>query len=393
MDFSVVVVLLILGGWFCGRLFERMGLPSVLGMTLFGVSLAIWFPQTKSPLLLDLTPFLTSLALVVILLRAGLGIRRQTLQKVGRTALALAILPCTLEGLTYLFLFRYLGEFSWEAAGAVGFLLAAVSPAVVVPSMLELKEQRYGARNGVPTLILAAASVDDVFAITLFSAFIASFGGSADPIWWTIGKVPLGIVGGIAIGVVFGIFFLYGFWKFKRRLRATEKALLLLCSSVFLLKLGEWTHTATLLGVMTIGFLLLEKQEKNAREVAKKLNKFWMVAQIWLFVLIGLSVDVGLAKEAGLQSIFFLIAGLGVRSIGVWIATWKSHLKWSERVFTIIAYLPKATVQAAMGAVPLSVGMKEGPEILAIAVLSIVVTAPLGLLGIRYFGPRLLERD
>lgn len=391
MSLNVLILLVLIGGWGAGRAASRLGLPSVLGMILWGIALALIVGGELPPALGEIGPFLKSLALIIILLRAGLGIRRATLQKVGRAALFMAFLPCLFEGGALTVLFHFLMDFPWPAAGVTGFLLAAVSPAVVVPSMLDMKDRGLGAEREVPTLILAGASLDDVFAITLFSLFLGLAGGERISPVLTLLRMPLAIVGGILPGIAAGLLLTWFFRRHREKIRATEKVLLLLGTAMLLVDVGHWIHTAALLGVMTTGFILLERAEEAAHELAAKLNKAWVFAEIVLFVLIGLSVDVRVALRAGKIGLLIITAGLVFRSLGVWAATMGSALNRKERLFCVIAYLPKATVQAAMGSVPLAVGLPEGELILALAVLAILFTAPLGLIGIRRFGPRLLE--
>ena len=391
MTLNVLIVTILVGGWLTGRLFTRIGMPSVLGMIFWGISIGM-FTEGLIPSSLDeISPFLKSLALIIILLRAGLGIRRSTLEKVGKVALLMAFVPCLFEGSALMLLFHLVLGFSWVSAGVTAFLLAAVSPAVVVPSMLEMKDRGLGAERDVPTLILAGASLDDVFAITLFSIFLGLAGGQSVHPGAALLKIPVSIAGGILPGIGAGLFLTWYFRKHHEKIRATEKSLLLLGTAILLVDIGNWVHTAALLGVMTTGFILLEKAEEVAHELAAKLNKAWVFAEIVLFVLIGISVDVRVALRAGLVGLLIITGGLLFRSLGVWIATWGSALNRKERLFCVIAYLPKATVQAAMGSVPLAAGMAEGELILAMAVLSIIFTAPIGLIGIRRFGPLLLE--
>jgi len=337
MPFNLVLVLLILGGWFAGRIFDRLRLPAVLGMLLFGLafgslpSLQVW-PAG----LVELEPFLKTFALVVILLRAGLGIRRATLNRIGPTAIALATLPCLCEGAVLTLALRFTFGFDWPIAAMGAFMLSAVSPAVVVPAMLRLAERGLGKRNEVPTLVLAGASVDDVLAITLFSLF-TRMSLAGDIVW------------------------------------------------------GDWLHSAALLGVMTVGFFLLERAEPIAHELAAKLSKIWVFAEIVLFVLIGMQVDPAVAWNAGPRALGVLALGLLARAAGVWLATSRSRLSSRERLFCVLANLPKATVQAALGGVALGLGLPGGDILLALAVLAILVTAPLGLLAIRWTGESLLE--
>lgn len=394
MSLTVMIVLIVLGGWFSGRLFDRLRLPAVLGMLLCGLLLGGILGEKAWPAALaGIEPFLKTFALVVILLRAGLGIRRRVLHQVGGTALAMATLPCVMEGTVLTLLLHGFWHFTWPVAGLTGFMLAAVSPAVVVPAMLTLAEKGYGRTNQVPTLVLAGASVDDVFAITLFSLFTQmALGGDASltAILWNL---PRSILLGVIPGILLGLLLAWVFHRYHTRIRATEKTLLLLMLSLLLVHLGDVLQSAALLGVMTVGFLLLERAERVAHELAAKLSKIWIFAEIMLFVLIGMQVDPGLALSAGPAAAGIVFAGLLARSIGVWIATCRSALTSHERLFCILAYLPKATVQAALGGVPLALGIPGGEHILALAVLSILFTAPLGLISIRLAGPRLLKQD
>lgn len=391
MPFNLFVVLVLLGGWLFSRLFLKIGLPSVLGMVVWGICIGFLWREHIPPILFQLEPYLKSFALIVILLRAGLGINLKNLQKAGLAAGLMTFVPCIIEGTVLLILFHFLFDFSWAVAGLTGFMLAAVSPAVIVPSMLNLKESGYGKKNEVPTIILAGASADDVFAITIFTVFmqLSTTGDVA------LGKVLLGIpvslVTGIVPGIIIGFALLWFFRKKYTSIRATEKALILLMVAIVLVQIGDWVHSAALLGVMTIGFILLEKEAVVAHELAGKLSKVWVVAEIILFVLIGISVNPKVAWSAGLRGIIVISIGLFFRSLGVWVATMWSNLSIKERVFCMVAYIPKATVQAALGSVALANGIAEGSTILAVAVLSIVFTAPLGLIGIKYTGKRLLS--
>ncbi len=393
MPFNVVLVLILLGGWFSGRLFQWLRLPAVLGMLLCGIALGTLGEAAWPPALSAIDPFLKTFALVVILLRAGLGIRRNVLHRVGRTALALSVLPCLLEGSLLTLLLHALWSLDLPVAGMAGFLLAAVSPAVVVPAMLTLAEKGLGRKNEVPTLVLAGASLDDVLAITLFSLFLR-MGLQGEVAWasafWELPRaVLLGILPGLAAGLLLA-HFLRGN---HARVRATEKTLIVLMAALLLVQAGDALHSAALLGVMTIGFLLLERAEPVAHELAAKLGKIWVFAEILLFVLIGMRVDPRLALEAGPSALALVTAGLLARSTGVWLATSRSPLSPRERLFCVLAYLPKATVQAALGGVALSHDLPGGDRVLALAVLSILFTAPVGLLAIRLAGPRLLRAE
>lgn len=391
MTLNLLIVAILIGGWFFGKLFTRMGLPSVMGMTFWGIGISFFYKSSFPDVIWQISPFFKSLALIVILLRAGLGIHRTTLKKVGLPAILLAFIPCLFEGFTLMFLFHRIIGFDWAVAGVCAFLIAAVSPAVVVPSMLDLKEKGFGQKNDVPTMILAGASLDDVFAITIFTIFMGIAGGAEESIARSLLQIPLSIIGGIGAGLILGFLLVYYFNRYKDKMRATEKTLLLLGTAILLVQVGDWAHVAALLGVMTTGFILLERSEQAAHELAYNLNKAWVFAEILLFVLIGMSVDISVAINGGLKGLMIISLGLVARSAGVLLAVAFAPINWKERLFCIFSYLPKATVQAAMGSVPLAMGIAGGEKILAFAVLSIVFTAPLGLLLIRNFGPKLLS--
>ncbi|MCG8454144.1 MAG: cation:proton antiporter [Spirochaetales bacterium] len=391
MSFNITLAAILLGGWLFSRIFSMLRLPNILGMVVFGILAGAFASPLIPPLLWEVEPMLKSLALVVILLRAGLGLSKATLKKTGVTALLMAVIPCLFEGAALTLLFHWMFGFDWNVSGLTAFMISAVSPAVIVPSMLNLKERGYGEQKGVPSIVLAGASVDDVLAITLFSVFLGLARTGETQVATSLLSVPLSIGGGIALGAILGWLMSAWFQKRHESLRATEKMLLLLVGAVFLVQLGEVLHSATLLGVMTVGFVLLERAEKAAHELAKKLSKVWIFAEIILFVLIGLSVDVPTALGAGLKGLAVISLGLVFRSLGVLVATMGSPLNQKERWFCVIAYLPKATVQAALGGVALQNSVAQGEVILALAVLSILFTAPLGLVGIKVFGKRLLD--
>jgi NhaP-type Na+/H+ or K+/H+ antiporter len=394
MPLAAAFAILIFGPWLLGRVTASLRLPAILGMLLFGVLYAAlaggltgWLPPLPQEID-DLSFFLKRTALIVILLRAGLGIRRATLAQVGASAVRMAFIPCLIETAAATAAFVWLFDFDLMTALVGGSILAAVSPAVVVPSMLMLKEQGYGA---VPTLVLAGASVDDAVAITIFGAALGVAAGGEASIASAAISLPLSVVTGLGAGALLGFLVAWFFSHTYERIRATEKALLLVVGSLLLVELEELLPIASLLAIMTIGFILLERAEQVAHELASKLSKLWVPAELLLFVLIGLAVDLPTAAGAGLRGLAVIGIGLVGRSVGVLASVGPDQaLSWRERLFALVAYLPKATVQAALGAVPLAAGIGGGEEILAVSVLSIVVTAPLGLLLIRALGPRLL---
>lgn len=395
-DLNVIFVVILVGGWLSGRLAARIKLPAILGMMLFGICVGFALRERSPDTFWDLVPLLRSTALIIILLRAGLGIRKAALARSGVTAALLAFVPCFIEGTAVTLILYYLWGFPLFEAATAGSVLAAVSPAVVVPSMITLMERGYGKAAEVPTTLLAGASADDVVAITAFTVFLnltSGPPGSAARMTGRLLLLPAGILGGVALGALIGLALAAWLTRHFHRIRATEKFLVVLAISIMVVRIGEYLHLAALLGTMTIGFVLLERAEPVAHELAGKLAKAWVFAEIILFVLIGAAVDPAHALSVGLAGLATIAAGLAARSAGVLLAVAFSGYSWKERLFCVIAYLPKATVQAALGSVPLATGFANGGTILSLAVLAILFTAPLGLLGIRVLGPRLLEAE
>jgi len=390
MEFSIVVILVILGGWLSGKLFSKVGLPNVVGMLFWGICIGVLWISSIPLVLFQLEHFLKTLALIVILLRAGLAIHKRALKDVGKAALLMSFLPCLMEGVVLTFVIMYFFGFEFFIAGLAGFMLAAVSPAIVVPSMLEMKENGSSANEKLSTLILTGSSLDDVLAITMFSIFLAMAAGVETGIRGSLAYIPVSILLGILPGIALGFIMVWLFQNILKKLRATEKIIILLMVCLLLVELGSLLNSAAFLGIILIGFILLHKEEKTAHEMSKKLSGLWVLSEIILFVLIGISVDLQVAYSAGLISLLVISIGLLFRAIGVYIATIPSNLTIKERKFCMIAYIPKATVQAALGGIPLAMGITGGKIILAIAALSIVFTAPIGAIGIKIYKKKLL---
>jgi NhaP-type Na+/H+ or K+/H+ antiporter len=390
MVFSLGVIIIL--GLLVNKLFNKLGLPGLLGMILLGIVIGPYGMNLISDSMLRISSDLRKIALIIILLRAGLGIKKETLHKIGVPAIKMSCLPGLMEGITILFLGSYILKISKIESGLLAFIIAAVSPAVIVPQMLDFIQRKKGATKGIPTLILAGASIDDVFAITLFTTFLGLYGGKNISIPIKILEIPLSIILGILLGLICGIILIKVFRKYH--IRDTKKALILISIAIILTTLEDSLKNiipiASLLGVMTIGFILLEKYPKVANRLSSKFNKIWVFAEILLFVLIGAQVNVYVALDSGMLGLFIITIGLLARSIGVLISVAGTNFNWRERVFCVIAYVPKATVQAAIGAVPLAAGVESGELILAIAVLSIIVTAPLGAFGIKVTGEKWL---
>lgn len=391
MATSLALILLL--GMLANTMFTRLKLPGLLGMLILGVVIGPNGFNIIQSELMSLSGDFRKIALIIILLRAGFGIKREDLNKVGKSAIKLSCIPGIIEGFLIAFVSTKLLGFSFIQGGMLGFIIAAVSPAVIVPQMLQFIQRGLGTDKKIPTLILAGASIDDVFAITLFSTFLGLYGGENLNIGVQILNIPLSIILGIGMGIIIGFILIKIFKRYH--IRDTKKVLLILGSAILLTTLETLLKNkiemAGLLGVMTIGFIILERLPEVGKRLALKLNKIWVFAEILLFVLVGAQVNVGVALNAGFKGIVIILIGLIGRSIGVIISLLGTELSWKERWFCVIAYIPKATVQAAMGAVPLSFGVASGELILAIAVLSIIITAPLGAIGISLSGPRLLN--
>ncbi len=370
-------------------LMEKLKLPGLLGFLFTGIILGPYLLDFISADLLHLSGELRTTALIIILIRAGLSIQRKTLNKVGTSALKMSFIPGIIEGSTITFIGYYWLDFSLPEAGMLGFILAAVSPAVVVPQMLNLKERGFGKNREVPTLVLAGASVDDVFAITIFGLFLAAGTGDNANIFTLLMQAPLSIVLGICMGAGLGFLLLEFFKKFP--LRDTRKLIYFMIVAILFYELSNYIPIASLLGIMTMGLVILEKDNNLAHRLSLKFDKIWVLAEILLFVLIGARVDIFLVWEAGLTGMVIIALGLVARSLGVFLSLLGSNLSQKERLFCIIAYTPKATVQAAIGAIPLTMGIESGDWILAVAVLAILLTAPLGAAGIHLSHKRLLE--
>lgn len=370
------------GGLLLGRVFIKMRLPGLVGMILAGVVLGPHALNLLEEPLLSQAAALRQMALLIILLRAGLALDMGDLKRVGRSALLLCFVPACFEMVgTALLAPRILG-ISLPEAALLGSVIAAVSPAVVVPRMLTLMQQGYGTQKRIPQMIMAGASVDDIFVIVLFTSFTTlAQGGEITP--GSFLQIPASMVVGIAIGALSGVVLAWGVQR--SALRETQKGILLL-STAFLLLAAEEACAGILpfsglLAVMTVGVVLRKRAPGLAKGLSGKFAKIWVGAEILLFVLVGATVDVHYAMTAGLGALLVLLGALVFRLAGVLVCLWGTTLNLRERLFCMVAYLPKATVQAAIGGIPLAMGLPCGPLVLTVAVLSIVITAPLGAWG------------
>ena len=392
MAISLAVILLL--GLLANRLFEKLKMPGLLGMLILGIVVGPYGLNILQPDMILISADLRKIALIIILLRAGLGVKRDDLKENGITALKMSSIPCLIEGLFVALASIKFLNFTFIQGGILGFIIAAVSPAVVVPFMLKLMENNVGSKRGIPTLILAGASIDDVFAITIFGAFLGLYSGSHINIAIQLLNIPASIILGVAAGIIIGFLLIKLFRRYD--IHNTKKTLIILSFSILLSELENMLkikiQIATLLGVMAIGFVIMERLPDIGKKLSGKFGDIWVPAQILLFVLVGAQVNINVALEAGGGGIIVILIGLVGRSLGVIISLFATDFNWKERLFCVIAYIPKATVQAAIGAIPLSLGVESGDIILAVAVLSILITAPLGAIGIHHFSEKLLEQ-
>ena len=392
MLLSLALILLV-GLTFSGIL-NRLHIPGILGMLLAGILLGPYGLNRIAPEILVLSKELRALALIVILLRAGLSLDLQDLRQIGRSALWMTFVPATFELSAIVLLAPWLLGISLLDAAILGAVLAAVSPAVVIPRMLKLMDEGYGQTHKIPQLIMAGASVDDVYVIVLFSSFIAMAQGKGFSVAAFL-EIPAAILTGVIGGALIGVT-LIRFFKFFH-MRDTVKVLVLLSTS-FLFVAFENNYGSILpfsdyLAVMAMGAIILQKYGLLANRIAGKFAKGWVAAELLLFVLVGAAVDLSNLASIGPKVVLVLILALAVRMAGVFVSLLASDLTLKEKLFSAIAYLPKATVQAAIGSIPLSLGLPSGQLILSTAVLAILITAPLGAFGIDLTYKRLLESD
>lgn len=383
---------ILVGGYLWGRLFRKLGIPALLGALAFGVFIGPYGVNMLPKAVVDVGNELRLIALTIILLRAGLGLNRDLLAAVGKVAFRMSFLPCIFEGLFATLAAMYFLNLPLAPAGMLGFILAAVSPAVVVPSMLALKEKGLGMKKGVPVIVLAGAALDDAVAITFFSAFLGiGLQGRIEHPLLVLGQVIYAIIGGVLLGVV--SFYVYHVITRFVRPAPSENTLVVLGLSLLAMVIGEHIGVSGPLAVLILGFVILEKNPRVASRMDEHFTDLWTGAQLVLFVLIGAAVQIPVARAAGLAGLAVLAIGLTGRTLGVFAALLGSDLNLKERSFAAIAYMPKATVQAAIGGIPLAMAIAGGEVILAVAALSIVITAPLGALLITRTAPLLLEKS
>lgn len=388
------IALIFLCGMLLSSVFQKLRLPGLLGMLLCGILIGPHVLNLLAPQLLAISADLRKLALIIILSRAGLALQLSDLKRVGRPAVLLCFLPACLEILGVMLLAPRLLGVSLVDAALIGAVLAAVSPAIVVPKMLRLMEDGYGVQKGIPQMILASGSVDNAFVLVVFSAFIGLAQGSAlTPI--SLLRIPVSIVLGLLVGALTGAGFAWFFRTFH--LRDSAKVLLILSISCLLVVLenaiSAYVPFSSVLAILCIGVMLLRRHRVVAQRLSVKFNKLWVAAEVVLFVLVGATVDLSSTAVLGPAAILLILGALLFRMAGVFCCVPRTPLSRRERLFCAIAYLPKATVQAVTGSIPLALGLPCGQLVLTVAVLSVLLAAPIGALGIERSYSKLLHRS
>ena len=392
--------LIFLVGLAMGAICQKLKMPRIIGMLVTGIVLGPYVLDFLDPSILSISSELRKLALIIILLKAGLSLDLKDLKKAGRPAILMSFVPATCEIAGYILFAPLLLGINRIEAAVMGAVLGAVSPAVVIPRMVMLMEEKYGRKKAIPQMIMAGASCDDIFVIVLFTTFLSmAQGGSADIINFV--NIPVSIVLGILLGAVTG----YGLYLFfetsyahKHCVRNSTKVIIVLGFSMLLVSVEGWLEgkvsVSGLLAVVSMACVIKIKSTAFvSKRLSEKFGKLWIAAEVVLFVLVGAAVDIRYTLSAGIAAVFMIFIALIFRTAGVLICTIKTKLKMKERIFCVIAYLPKATVQAAIGSVPLAAGLACGKIILSVAVLAIIITAPLGALGIDNTYKKLLEKE
>lgn len=389
----VSMSLVIFIGLLLGSLAKKLHLPSLIGLLFTGILLGPSVLNVLSDGFLALSSELRTVALIVILTRAGLSLDLADLKKVGRPAILMCFVPAVFEIIGTTLLAPSLLSISVSEALLLGSVIAAVSPAVIVPRMIHLMKQGYGQEHRIPQIILAGASVDDVFVLVLFTAFLGlNDGGTFSAIAFT--RIPIAIFSGAFLGLAVGYFLVYVFNQFH--IRDSVKVLVMLATAFLLMGLETALASSFpfsgMLSVMGVSLMIFRKKRPLAERLSLKFNKIWILAEIFLFVFVGASVDLSYAFSAGIAPLVLLVLVSLIRMLGVLVALLKTSLSRKEKLFCMMSYLPKATVQAAIGSIPFSMGLASGEMILTVAVLSILVTAPIGAWLIDRFYPVLLEK-
>lgn len=393
------LALIFLVGLSAAAIFNALKLPGIIGMLGVGIVIGPYVLDWLDPTILGISSELRQIALIIILIKAGITLNLSDLKKVGRPAVLMSFVPACFELLSYFLIAPHLLGITPIEAAVMGAVLSAVSPAVVVPRMVNLIETGYGTEKSIPQMILAGASCDDIFVIVLFSAFVAmAQGNHVNAVDFL--NIPVSIVLGVLIGIAagFALYFLFKFFSGKRNIRVSIKALIILGASFLLMSaetaLKGYVAVSGLLAVMSMACVIkLKCASETSKKLSDKFGKLWLAAEIMLFVLVGAAVDIRYTLTAGAAAVGMIFIALAVRATGVMVCMLGTKLNFRERLFCVIAYIPKATVQAAIGSVPLSLGLPCGKIVLSVAVLAIIITAPLGAFGIDLSYKRLLQKE
>ena len=388
------LALIFLTGMFLGWVCRKCRLPGLLGMMGAGILLGPCVLNLLDDSILNISADLRQIALIIILTRAGLSLDLEGLKRAGRPAALLCFVPASFEIAGIILLAPPLLGVSYLDAAVMGAVLAAVSPAVIVPKMLRLTEEKWGTKKSIPQMLLAGASVDDVFVIVFFTAFMGlEQGGEVSPL--TLLQIPISIITGVAVGL--GVGLLLALYFKKVHIRDSLKVVILLSISFLLVSqqdtIGQWVPFSELLAVMSMGVAVQKKREPAAVRLSVKYSKLWTAAEVLLFVLVGATVDLQYVSAAGIAAVVLIFGALVFRMAGVLTCLLRTPLNRKERLFCTVAYMPKATVQAAIGSLPLAAGLACGHLVLTVAVLAILITAPLGAFGIDLLYRRCLEQE
>lgn len=389
LSIALILILGMILGWLC----QKCKLPSLLGMMFTGVILGPYVFDCIDTSILSISSEIRKIALIIILTRAGLSLDVSGLKKIGRPAVLMCFVPASFEIMGMIVLTPRLLGLSILESAIIGAVLAAVSPAVVVPRMVKLTEEGYGTKKGIPQLILAGASVDDVYVIVLFTTFISVIQGNGVSAMQFV-NIPVSIMLGVFIGLGSG--WLFSKYFERVHVRDTIKILLMLSWSFILVTIEDSLNTpikfSALIAIMFMGVGLQNYRKEASIRLSCKYNKLWVGAEVFLFVLVGAAVNINYLGNVGTKAIIVIAGALVFRMLGVFVCLLKSNFNMRERVFSMIAYTPKATVQAAIGGIPLSLGLQCGNVVLSVAVLAIVLTAPIGAFAMDLSYKKLLER-
>lgn len=400
MNYFIVLLFFIFLAFYSnyiGKIFEKIKFPSLIGMMIAGVIIGPYGLNKTPELALKLAPILKDVALIIVLFIGGLGIGADQIKKIGRPAILLSIIPATLEGFAIAYLSTIFLGFTFIQGAILGFIIAAVSPAVLIPSMVSLIDKNIGQKKSIPQLLLVGASADDTIAITLFTSFLAIYfqkldGGTFD-FKTQLFLIPVSIVFSLMIGWLVGLIGKYSYLKINNN-RMKITIVFIVCLTLrFIENKFHFSLYNSLLTIMSLGFFIRYYEEEKYREIHKGMNEIWKYGKIYLFTFVGMAINPGLVGGYFFIGLTILTYSLSIRSIGVLIALIGTNLTYRERLFCVIAYLPKATVQSAKAGIPLQMGVVGGEVMQAIAILSVLITAPLGAIGINSTYKKLLENS